>query len=197
MARRQKSHSFSSELVLSGSFCSDYSMNIREYPLSQKLIFAFAQIAQPQQFAKTNIHNLWISTGWQIQISQHNLQWKNVVCFSDIFHSKKWWNFESFFTPFQLYFEFFTLNWKSGENVLGFPPSFWLQIDGKQTTFFTENSAEKFEFSNQCRHKYSWYLWVLYVVKTRSFDPLLYQISGEVKENQCVYPWNENSGCAH
>jgi hypothetical protein len=31
-----------------------------------------------------------------------------------------------------------------------FPPTFQLKIDGKQTTFFTKNSAEKFEFSNQC-----------------------------------------------
>jgi hypothetical protein len=43
-----------------------------------------------------------------------------------------------------------TSNQKSGENVLGFPPSFWLKIDGKQTRFFIENSAEKFEISNQC-----------------------------------------------
>jgi hypothetical protein len=36
---------------------------------------------------------------------------------------------------------------------------------------------------------------VLYVVKSRSFDQSLHRISGEMKENQCVYPWNENSGC--
>jgi hypothetical protein len=36
---------------------------------------------------------------------------------------------------------------------LGFPPSFQLEIDGKQTKIFTENSAEKFEFSNQCHWK--------------------------------------------
>jgi hypothetical protein len=58
---------------------------------------------------------------------------------------------ESFFTPFQLSFNFFTSNQKGGENVLGFPPSFRLKIDEKQTRFFTENSAEKFEFSNQCQ----------------------------------------------
>jgi hypothetical protein len=31
-----------------------------------------------------------------------------------------------------------------------FHPVFQLKIDGKQTTFFTKNSAENFEFSNQC-----------------------------------------------
>jgi hypothetical protein len=62
---------------------------------------------------------------------------KNVVCFSGNF-------------SFQLSFEFFTSNRKSVENVLGFPPSFHQKIDGKQMRFFTENSAEKFEFSNQC-----------------------------------------------
>jgi hypothetical protein len=30
-----------------------------------------------------------------------------------------------------------------------FHPVFQLKIDGKQTTFFTKNSAEKFEFPNQ------------------------------------------------
>jgi hypothetical protein len=54
------------------------------------------------------------------------------------------------FSPFfNFLFEFFISNRKSGENVLGFPPSFRLKIDGKQTRFFTENPAEKFEFSNQ------------------------------------------------
>jgi hypothetical protein len=61
--------------------------------------------------------------------------------------------FQSFFTPFQLSFEFFPSNQESGEKSLGFPPSFQLKIHGKQTRFFTENSAEKFEFSNQCRTK--------------------------------------------
>jgi hypothetical protein len=31
------------------------------------------------------------------------------------------------FTPFQLSFEFFASNQKSGENILGFPPSFQLK----------------------------------------------------------------------
>jgi hypothetical protein len=34
------------------------------------------------------------------------------------FSLKKWWNFETFFTPFQLSFNFFTSNWKSGEKAL-------------------------------------------------------------------------------
>jgi hypothetical protein len=55
-----------------------------------------------------------------------------------------------FLSPFQLSFEFFTSNRNSGENVFGFPPIFWLKIDGKQTRFFTENSAEKSEFSDWC-----------------------------------------------
>jgi hypothetical protein len=44
--------------------------------------------------------------------------------FQTFFTEKKWQNFQGFFTPFQLSFEFFPSNWKSGENVLGFPPSF-------------------------------------------------------------------------
>jgi hypothetical protein len=42
---------------------------------------------------------------------------KNVICFSDIFSLQK---MVKFFTPFQVSFEFFTSNWKSGENGLGF-----------------------------------------------------------------------------
>jgi hypothetical protein len=93
---------------------------------------------------KSNLH--WLADS--IFTAQFTV--KNVVCFLDIFHWKKWWNFQSFFTSFQLSFKFFTSNRKSGENALGFPPSFQLKIDGKQTRFFTENSTEKFEFSNQC-----------------------------------------------
>jgi hypothetical protein len=59
---------------------------------------------------------------------------------------------QSFFTPFQLSFEVFTSNWKSGENVLGFPSTFRLKIHGKQTSPFTENSAEKFEYLALTEH---------------------------------------------
>jgi hypothetical protein len=44
-----------------GHFRGDYSTNIREYTLSQKLIFVFARIAQPYQFTNTNIHHSGIS----------------------------------------------------------------------------------------------------------------------------------------
>jgi hypothetical protein len=43
------------------------------------------------------------------------------------FSLKKWCKFQSFFTPFQHSFEFFTSNRKSGENVLSFPLSFQLK----------------------------------------------------------------------
>jgi hypothetical protein len=66
-------------LVLSwfwvGYFCGDYSMNIPKYPLSQKLIFAFAWMAQPHQFTNTNIHHSWIDT---CEYSQYSI----VVVFS-------------------------------------------------------------------------------------------------------------------
>jgi hypothetical protein len=40
------------------------------------------------------------------------------------FSLKKWWNFQTFFTPFQLSFKFFTSNWKSGEKALKISPFF-------------------------------------------------------------------------
>jgi hypothetical protein len=43
---------------------------------------------------------------------------KNVVCFLNIFHWKNWWNFQCFFTPFQLSFKFFTSNRKSSVKKL-------------------------------------------------------------------------------
>jgi hypothetical protein len=46
------------------------------------------------------------------------------------FALKKMVKFSMLFHPFST-FEFFTSNRKSGENVLGFPPSFQQKIDGK------------------------------------------------------------------
>jgi hypothetical protein len=71
---------------------------------------------------------------------------KKHCLFSRHFSLKKLGRFSKLFHPFST---FFCSNWKSGENVLGFPPSFWLKIDGKRTRFFTGNSAEKLEFPNQ------------------------------------------------
>jgi hypothetical protein len=76
------------------------------------------------------------STGWQIQFFQHNLQWKMLFVFADIFYWKNWWNFQCFFTPFPLSFEFFPSNQKSGENVLGFPPGFQLKNGWKRNNIF-------------------------------------------------------------
>jgi hypothetical protein len=56
--------------------------------------------------------------------------------FQTFFTEKKWRNFQGFFTPFQLSFEFFTSNWKSGENVLGFPPSLQLKNGRKMNNIF-------------------------------------------------------------
>jgi hypothetical protein len=45
---------------------------------------------------------------------------KNVICSSDIFHWKKWWKFESFFTPFQLSFRVFHLKPQKWWKCFGF-----------------------------------------------------------------------------
>jgi hypothetical protein len=74
---------------------------------------------------------------------------KNVIYFSDIFH----WKNGEFFKAFLLLFNFLlSFSPQTGKVVA----KFWVfhlvsswKIDGKQTTFFTENSAENFEFSNQ------------------------------------------------
>jgi hypothetical protein len=53
------------------------------------------------------------------------------------------------FHPFSTFFEFFTLNRKSGENVLGFPPGFQQKIDGKKQDFSPRIQQKNFEFSKQ------------------------------------------------
>jgi hypothetical protein len=68
-----------------------------------------------------------VYTGWQIQFFQHNLQREMLFVFQTFFTEKNGEVFKAFFTPFQLSFEFFASNRKSGENVLGFPPSFQLK----------------------------------------------------------------------
>jgi hypothetical protein len=52
------------------------------------------------------------------------------------FFTEKMVKISKLFTPFQLSFEFFTSNQKSGENVLGFPPSFQLKNQWKTNNIF-------------------------------------------------------------
>jgi hypothetical protein len=74
---------------------------------------------------------------------------KNVVCFPDIFFTEQ--NGE----VFKAFFNFLLSFSPQTGNILSFPPSFRLKIDRKQMTFFTKDSAENLEFSNQCKPKKS------------------------------------------
>jgi hypothetical protein len=56
--------------------------------------------------------------------------------FQTFFTEKNGEIFKAFFTPPQPPPEFFTSNQKSGENVLGFPPSFQLKNGWKTNNIF-------------------------------------------------------------
>jgi hypothetical protein len=71
---------------------------------------------------------------------------KNVVCFSDIFHWKKWWKIQIFFTFSKLPFEFFTSNSQNSENVLSFSLPFSVEYVWKTNNIF--------------HHKLCWKTWI-------------------------------------
>jgi hypothetical protein len=61
---------------------------------------------------------------------------ENVVCFSDIFHWKKWWKIQIFFNSFELPFEFFTSDSQNSENVLSFSLPFLVKNVWKTNNVF-------------------------------------------------------------
>jgi hypothetical protein len=83
-------------------------------------------------------------TGWEIQVFQHNLWWKMLFIFQNIF------------TILWVQSERFKRKLKRGEKDLKFSPLFSVKNVWKTNNIFTINCAEKLEESpNQCQFSFT------------------------------------------